>query len=164
MKRKIIIQAEILTDDPSVDEAAVKEALSRLPAAECTIPLLFDVSLAQAPADAKHIWLYDDGDDTGPWRYAMNPEDTDGPLVSGNAVYELLSLGVCVALHCNYPRADRYGAPLLASADSYAEGAVSTYGFKVAAEGFEVSSEDSGDDTPATFWLKIAMPAGWEPR
>lgn len=90
--------------------------------------------------------------------------DTLDVLQAGNAVYELLSLGVCVALHCNYPRADRYGAPLLATDDSYAEGAVSTYGFKVAAEGFEVSSEDSGDDTPATFWLKIAMPAGWEPR
>ncbi len=86
--------------------------------------------------------------------------DKDKPLTADGAD-ALRQVGIVTALYSEYPRSDRYGAPLQVSTQENAFEFVGTHCFVVASE-MELSGMDTRDDTPGQDWLTLSVPEDFE--
>ena len=99
----------------------------------------------RVPLDSGDSWLQVDKPSRG-WEKIKELSTHD---------MEDLTLGsVCVAFNARYPRADKYGTPLYASARMFALGFIGEEGFSVT-ENVYIQTEDSGDDSPEEMFFKI---------
>jgi len=88
--------------------------------------------------------------------------DTDGRFLTEEELDVLRQYGVCTEFRAKHSDAAQYGSPIYTLHDEAAEAEASSYGFKVLADGFATSFEN-GDDGSEERWLRIIMPAWFNP-
>ncbi|KWA84121.1 hypothetical protein WL29_22410 [Burkholderia ubonensis] len=89
--------------------------------------------------------------------------DTEGRVLTGEELDVLKQYGVCTEFKATHPDAAQYGSPLYTVHDDAAEAEASSYGFKVLADGF-ATNYVNGDDGSEARWLRIIMPAWFNPN
>ncbi len=154
--KRIVISAVITPNDDSVTLESLRNTLRHLGSAYFIFGA--EVELAEVEEPVKEVWLYVSADDSEPYIQVTGPHITTGNALSRAKVDRLRSSGVCIEFHAQYPRSDRYGAPLYASDEDFAAGVVGNHSFKVHIDGLVVRAQDRGDDGCEQIWLKLAVP------
>jgi len=154
--KKIIISAIVTPSDDSVTLENLTDTLRHLGSAYLAFGA--EVELVEAKELTKEVWLYVSSDDAEPYMQVAGAGKTEGKALSDEEVDQLRTNGVCTEFRAEYPRADRYGAPLYANDEEFAAGVVGNHLFRVDVEGLTVFAEDRGDDGCEQIWLKVALP------
>ncbi|MDN8078829.1 hypothetical protein QZN30_05645 [Burkholderia multivorans] len=126
-----------------------------------------DISVANVDRDEKAlpnvVWLYE------PQVHAKSElflvehgDDTAGRVLTEEELDVVRQYGVCTEFKAKHPDAAQYGSPLYTLHDEAAAAEASGYGFKVLADGFATTFEN-GDDGSEERWLRIIMPAWFNP-
>ncbi len=152
----IIMSAIVAPNDQGVTLENLKDALRHMGTASFTFGA--EVELSDIKGLTKEVWLYVASDDSEPCIQVAGPGQVIGVALSEEEVDQLSEKGVCTEFRAEYPRADRYGAPVYVNDDDFAAGVVGNYGFRVSADGFTVHAKDRGDDGAEEIWLKILSP------
>lgn len=155
--KKLIVSAVVTPNDDSITLESLQDMLRHLGSAYFTFGA--EVELAGISGPTEDIWLYISSDDEEPYLQVACTGETEGEPLSSEETDDLRERGVCTEFRAEYPRADRYGAPLYANDEDFAAGVVGNHSFKVSADGLTVYAEDRGDDGAEQVWLKIALPA-----
>lgn len=156
-KSEILIHAAITPIDGASSKLdAVQAALSQF----CT-ELINSRPMDLKPAAhlPKHVWVFVSSQEDDPYVQVAEPFEQEGELISDYALQKLREEGVCTKVYGEYPRADKYGAPLAATSDDAAAAIAAEHLFAVAEEGVDVNLTDRGDDGGETYWLCIALAA-----
>lgn len=156
--KKIVLGFELAPTDDSVTPDSIKEALAKLgnlsvfTQAEIVVEPVLDVP-------QKEVVIYIHPDDEEPYLLVSGCGEIDGRELIPNEVETIGYHGICTKFYAEYPRPDRYGAPLYASNDVFAEAVVAAdHGFVVSYEGLEVQTQATGDDSSERIWLTIVIP------
>ena len=155
--KKIVLGFELVPTDDSVTLDSIKEALAKLgnlsffTQAEIVIEPVLDVA-------HKEVVIYVHPDDEEPYLLVSECGEDEGRELTPNEVETIGFHGICTKFYAEYPRPDRYGAPLYASNNAFAEAVVAAdHGFVVSYEGLEVNTRSSGDDSSERIWLTIVI-------
>jgi hypothetical protein len=105
------------------------------------------------------VWIYESPEEDAPFYLVDNAGSTsESRPLTEDENDRLMQTGVCTSMHSRHPRSGRVGVPGWAFGQ-HPYSIPSMNGFFVS-EGFNASSEDSGDDTPESFWHLVALPSG----
>lgn len=118
----------------------------------------YEVASSIPDGKRKNVHLYLSYNDEEPY-FVVDEEgncDKDKPLTSDGAT-ALRQVGIVTGLYSEYPRSDRYGAPLQVSTQENAFEFVGMHCFVVASE-MQMSGMDTQDDTPGQDWLTLSVP------
>lgn len=110
------------------------------------------------------VWLYQPLVHAGsPLFLVKDGDDIVGRVLTDEELDVLKQYGVCTEFKATYSDAAQYGSPLYTLHDEAAEAEASSYGFKLLADGFATNFEN-GDDGSEVRWLRIIMPAWFNPN
>lgn len=126
-----------------------------------------DIIVADADKDEKAlpnvIWLYEPSVHADSELFLVRDADaTHGRPLTAEELVVLQEYGVCTEFKATYPDAAQYNSPLYVLHDDAAAAEASSYGFKVLADGFATSYQN-GDDGAEERWIRIIMPAWFNP-
>jgi len=104
----------------------------------------------------RRVWIYQSPFIENPYFLVSEAGDIriSRPLAEAE-IKRLFDEGVCIGLRGTYPRPDRFGVPGWASSNR-AYTIPSFEGFCVSEE-FDSVCEESGDETPESFWYQVAL-------
>lgn len=127
-----------------------------------------DISVANVDRDEKvlpHVvWLYEPQVHAKSELFLVEDgDDTDGRVLTEEELDVVRQYGVCTEFKAKHPDAAQYGSPLYTLHDEAAAAEASGYGFNVLADGFATTFEN-GDDGSEERWLRIIMPAWFNPN
>jgi hypothetical protein len=126
-----------------------------------------DITLADVAKDETALpnvlWLYEpEVHKDSKLLIVDDSNDTAGRVLTDEELDVLRQYGVCTELKVMHPDAAQYGSPVYTLHDDAAAAEASSYGFKVLADGF-ATSFFNGDDGSEERWLRIIMPAWFNP-
>ncbi|HDR9106017.1 hypothetical protein P5X00_36405 [Paraburkholderia sp. A2RO-4L] len=127
-----------------------------------------DITVANVDRDEKVlpnvVWLYEPQVHAKSELFLVEDgDDTDGRVLTEEELDVLRQYGVCTEFKAKHPDAAQYGSPLYTLHDEAAAAEASGYGFNVLADGFATTFEN-GDDGSEERWLRIIMPAWFNPN
>lgn len=155
--KKIVMNFEFVPNDDAITAESIAAMLSTW-GSVTHLSANSEIVIEPIPENAtSDVIVFISPDDEVPYLLVEKEGDIEGRELSHDEVNTLRFHGVCKRFFANYPRTDRYGAPMYASHDTYAEAEVADHGFPVSYAGIEVQSQSSGDDGSETEWLTIAI-------
>jgi len=153
--KKSIFTVQI--DNSTLDQEELVKALAQF--GQPTVFLFDEIIVDEIPQEnTAEVIVYVSPDEDEPYLLVETVGDYTGQELTSTKLATLRFHGVCREFYAEYPRPDRYGAPLYASVDGYAEAEVAGHLFRVAQERFEIHSKSTGDDSSETIWLTIVVP------
>lgn len=159
--KQIIFAAVVQPNDDSITLENLKEALKHL--GSVYFPFSGEVDVQDPSALDGTIWVFkSDSDEEDEYHLVKGQGDWEGRLLTAEEMTSLRTSGVCATFYAEYPDAASNGAPLYAVRDDFAAISIGEHGFNIPPDGPTVLLEDRGDDGPANYWFKIAVPATLE--
>lgn len=158
--KQIQLGCIIIPNDDSVTLESIKEALSKLGSARFLACSEVDIADPDEVEDlTSEVVIYVPADDEDPYYLVPSAGEREGTEISVNDINHYRNVGICTAIHVEYPRASRHGVPMLATDVSFAMGEAAEHLFRTPPEEhFTVTAEDRGDDGGQELWLLISLP------
>lgn len=154
--KKIVMAFALVQNDDSVSAEQIRDVLSKL--GTLSVYAQDDIVVAPVKEDATStVSIFISPDEDVPYML-VDGQESEGRELEDAEVENLRFHGICTEFFARYPRPDRYGAPLYAALDVYAESIVADHRFVVAQEDFTVHSVSSGDDSSECVWLTLSVP------